>query len=92
MIPFCNQNTLKEIDRRGFLSRKSFPEVEIRATLQKKEKINKTSEIGNRPLNIHGKETSLPSVVLSSQVSSAESDLQHVDASVVLNVESWTIC
>ena len=84
MLPFCNQNTVKEVDRHGFLSGKSFPDVEIRATLQKKEKIDKTGEIGNRPLNTHGKEKSLPGVVLSSQASSAESDLQHIGASVVL--------
>ena len=84
LLPFCNQNTPKEVDRHGFLSGKSFPDLEIRATLQKKQTINKTGQIGNRLPNIHGKETSFPSVVLSSQVSSAESDLPHIGASVVL--------
>ena len=84
LLPFCNKNTLKEVDRQGFLSGKSFPEIEIRATLQKKNKIKTTGKIGNRPINIHVKEESQPSVVLSSQVSSAESELQHIGASVVM--------
>ena len=84
VLPFCDKNTLKEVDRHGFLSGKSFPEVEIRATLQKKNKINRTSEIRNRLVNINAKETSLPSVVLSSQVSSADSELHHIGASIVM--------
>ena len=84
LLPFCNKNTLKEVDRQGFLPGKSFPEIEIRATLQKKNKINRTSEIGNRPVNIHAKEKPQPSVVLSSQMSSVESELQHIGASVVM--------
>ena len=85
LTPFVTKKILKEINENGLIRGKSFKGIDVRVTVQKKNKVDQNVTLDgftDKPLKMSSFPKSHLNVILNSNLGRTENELEHFYASV----------